>query len=156
MARIDYLCLFSDAQAVTTSAVSTNVYDCGNVTPKMQIGTGRPLAVSFQIDVSADFTTGDETYEFRVIQSATDNMASPTTIARISYIASGELISTLLVAGLVIVLPIPPGRPTQRYIAAWYETGGNTPTMTVTSWLGRQDDAPIKPQTYANAYTISG
>ena len=154
MARIDALCLFSDAQAVTTDVVSTNVFDCGNVTPKRQIGTGVPLAVTFQIDVSADFTTGDETYEFQVIQSAADTMSTPTIIAQQSYIASGVMISTLLVAGYIFVLPIPPGYPLQRYISAFYNTGGNTPTMTVTAWLGRQADAPIKPQTYANAYNI--
>ena len=55
--------LFSDAQAVTASAVGTNVI---NLLTDRSIGVGEPMCVLFAIDVAADQTTGDEDYTFDV------------------------------------------------------------------------------------------
>lgn len=155
MARIDSLCIFSDAQAFTATGLGTSSYDCGNITPKRQLGEGEPMAVTFQIDVAAKTSGGTETYEFQVIQSASSALSTATVIADMQYAASGAIIATALVAGYTLTLPIPPGFPLQRFIGVNF-VGANTPTITFTAWLGRLADAPVKPQTYAKAYTISG
>ena len=55
--------LFSDAQALTATAVGTNVID---LSQDRSIGNGEPMGVVFTVDVAADQTTGDEDYTFDV------------------------------------------------------------------------------------------
>lgn len=145
---IDAFTLFSDAQALTATAYSTNTIDLGNVTPKNEIGAGEPLTVAFQIDVAADGTTTDETYEFRFIQSANANLSSEDAlVARIITYAN-------LTVGTIHFIDIPPGCVTKRYIGAKYVLGGTTPTVTVTSWLTLRSMIQ-RYQSYAKGYTIS-
>ena len=127
---VDALLLLSDAQAITADAVSTNTIDLGG-TNKM-IGDGEPLAVQFTIDVGADFTTGDETYIFQIIQSAAANLSSPDVLATRTVSAA----SLGLAAGVKTSVGMPMGTPTKRYIGANYDVGGTTPTITVTAFLG--------------------
>jgi hypothetical protein len=70
--------LLDDAHAYTASAVSTNTYD--TLTATNDIGVGEELAVEVSVDVAADFTTGDETYTFNVISSASANLGTPTVL----------------------------------------------------------------------------
>ena len=58
---LDSLLKFSDAQALTATADSTNVIDLSN---DRDIGIGEPMALVVTVGVAADFTTGDETYQF--------------------------------------------------------------------------------------------
>ncbi len=140
--------LLSDAQAITATAVSTNTIDLGNVTPKRGIGAGEPMTLMFQIDVAADFTTGNETYQFDLIQSANADLSSATTLE------SRVIAASLLTAGSIHYVPIPPGAITARYIGANYTVGGTTPSITVTCALMPQRDVDTL-QTYAKGYTIS-
>lgn len=142
---MDAQCLLSDAQAITADAASANTYDTDSATN--DIGVGEPLVVEFSVDVAADATTGDETYEFQVISSASTNLSSPTILAQRTIAAA------TLVAGYKFSLEIPGGK-TQRYLGAYYNVGGTTPTITVT--------ASIKPRSmvdaqkyYPDAITIS-
>jgi len=153
---LDQLLLLSDAQAFTATGLSTNTIDLGNPTTLRQVGDGEPLAVTVQIDVAADFTTGDETYAFEVIQSAAAALTTTTVLTRQAYIASGVMISTLLIAGFILVMPLPAGYPLQRYLGLNFIGGGTTPTITFTAWLGPWKFTAAKPQTYAKAYTITG
>lgn len=147
---LDALDQLSNAQAITADAVSTNTKDFGNVTPKNDPFSGEPLAIVFTVDVAADFTTGDETYAFEAIVSASANLGTPTVLARRVIAAS------LLTAGSVHVLTVPPVEATAmlRYFGANYDVGGTTPTITVTAHL-----VPLKNidqfKAYAKAYTIS-
>jgi len=126
---IDALLLLSDAQAVTADAASTNTIDLGG-TNKL-IGDGEPLAVLFSIDVGGDFTTGDETYEFQIIQSASANLSTPDILARRAISAA----SLGLAAGTQVSVGLPMATPTKRYLGAYYDVGGTTPTITVTAAL---------------------
>ncbi len=58
----------SDGQALTTTAVSTDVLDLDR---DDNIGKGEPMAVVVPVTVAADYTTTDETYTFAV-QTSTD------------------------------------------------------------------------------------
>lgn len=145
---LDALLKLSSAQALTATAVSTNTIDLGNVTPKRDIGNGEPLGLMVSVGVAADFTTGDETYEFQFIQSANADLSSQDILGRVAVVAGS------LTAGARVVIPIPKGSVTKRYIGARYVLAGTTPTVTV--------DADILPlsmieeyKAYADAITIS-
>ncbi|MDD5199270.1 MAG: hypothetical protein PHC88_05650 [Terrimicrobiaceae bacterium] len=152
---IDANLLVCDAQAFTATAVSTSSVDFGNTTPKRQVGDGEGIGLMIQVDVAADNTTGDETYSFELIQSAAAALTTPTILAREAYIASGAMISTLLVVGFLIYLPMPMGYPIQRYVGFNLTAGGTTPTITLTAWLGPRTFASVKQATYAKGYVIS-
>lgn len=130
---MDAQTLLSDAQAVTADAASTNTYDTDSATN--DVGIGEPLVVEFSIDTAADITTGDETYEFQVISSASENLSSPTILAQRTIAAA------TLVAGYKFWLAIP--TKAQRYLGAYYNVGGTTPSVTVT--------ASIKPLSMTDA-----
>lgn len=145
---LDALLLVSDAQAVTADAYSTNTIDLGNVTPKRQIGTGEPMGFGLSVDVAADFTTGDETYSFLVVQSANADLSSHDVLATYTFTAAQ------LAAGALWFLPIPEATPTKRYIGLRYDVGGTTPTITVTAWLTARELFSIAPVHYAKGYAI--
>jgi hypothetical protein len=142
---LDAYNLLSDAQAVTADAYSTNTIDLGASSPARQIGDGEPMAVVFTVDVALAGTT--PTIVFNVVDSANANLSSHTVlVASKSYSA--------LAAGAQVVLPIPPGLPTARYLGAYYDVGGTTPTITLTAAL-----MPLsmidKRKDYADGITIS-
>jgi hypothetical protein len=144
----DSLMMLSDAQAFTADAVTTNTIDLGNVTPKRGIGTGEPMAIVITVDVAADHTTGDETYEFQFIQSANADLSSPDILCLRTILYSD------LTAGSIHVIPVPPGSITKRYIGVNYNGGGTTPTITATIFL--QPMSMIQQnKDYAKGYTIS-
>lgn len=150
--------LFSDAQAVTTSAVGTNVID---LSQDRAIGSGEPMGVLFTVDVAADQTTGDEDYTFDV-EYASD--AAQTTARKLigrRVFESGTPTAPaedadLLIAGFQFVIPIPPTglSESERFLGIRYVTVGTTPTITVTAAL-----MPLsmiqKDALYPDAITIS-
>lgn len=149
---IDKLLQVSAQQALTATAYSTNSVDLGNVTPKRRVADGEPLAWMLTVDVAADHTSGDETYEVDVIQSANADLSSETVLAK--YV----ILYSTLTAGAKIVLPLPPGNvgvAAARYIGLKYVLGGTTPTVTVTAELMPLSDAVEVYLAYAKGYTIS-
>ena len=143
---LDSQLLLSDAQAVTADAASTNTVDeaiAGN-----DVTVGEPLCIVFQVDVAADFTTGDEVYEFQAIQSANANLSSPDILSQRSILAAD------LTAGSLHYLPIPPGSKTKRYLGAFYNVGGTTPTITVTAFIQPMNMIQVE-KVYPDNITIS-
>lgn len=132
MAFIDYQLLLSDAQAITVDAVSESVLDFGSPTVKRRIGTGEPMVVAFQVDVAAIHDDADETYELQLIQSDNADLSNPDILVKETFAY------TELAAGKIVYLPVPPGRPTKQYFGAYYNTGGTTPSVTLTAWLAPQ------------------
>jgi len=122
---IDALLLVSDAQAVTVDAVSTHTIDLGGTNKR--IGNGVPLVFFITLDVAADITDLNETYSFQVIQSASANLSTPDVLA-VRTIAAADL-----KAGVIQSIGIPIGTPTKQYLGLNYDTGGTTPSLTVTA-----------------------
>jgi hypothetical protein len=130
---------FSSSQAVTSSAVGTNVID---LSADRNIGAGEPMGVLFTVIVAADQTTGDEDYTFDV-EYATD--AGQTTGRQLigrRVFESGTPTAPaqdadLLVAGFSFVIPVPPTKlsESERYLGIRYVTAGSTPTITMTADL---------------------
>lgn len=130
---------FSDAQALTATAVGTNVIDLG---ADRSIGTGEPMAVLFTVDVAADQTTGDEDYTFDVEYSSAAAQDADVQLAGRLKFESGTpdapyLDADLLVAGFQFAIPLPPAALSQtgRYLGIRYVLAGTTPTITMTAHL---------------------
>lgn len=128
MALLDAEGLLSDAQALTATALSTNTYDSGAA--GNEIGSGEPMCAVITVDVAAKTSDANETYRFSLVQSANADLSS-----------SDELLTTnvtfitraVLVAGYQIVLPLPMGMKTKRYLGTNYTLGGTNPAITVTT-----------------------
>lgn len=150
--------LFSDAQAVTTSAVGTNVID---LSLDRSIGNGEPMAVLFTVDVAADQTTGDEDYTFDVEYASNAAQSTGRQLIGRRVFESGTPTAPaqdadLLVAGFQFYIPVPPTAlsESEQYLGIRYTTAGTTPTITVTSAL-----VPLsfvdKYNTYSSGYSIT-
>jgi hypothetical protein len=147
---LDALLLVSNAQAVTATAVSTDKIDLGAVTPRRRIGTGEPMGFGVAIDVAADFTTGDETYQFNIVSDEDPALGSPTVIA--SFVRT----AAQLAAGSLHFLPLPQDFPQERYLGLQFVTGGTSPSVTVTAWLTAHDLFSVAAVHYAKGYVITG
>jgi len=143
---LDAQALLCDAQALSADAASTNTFDSGAAAN--DITEGVPLGIGFTVDVAADATTGDETYEFQAIQSAAADLGSPDVLALIQPARAD------LTAGSKWVIPIPPGKKTKRYLGLYFNGGGTTPTITITAWI-----APLSMlggyKSYADGFAIT-
>ena len=151
--------LFSDAQAVTTDAVGTNVID---LTVDRSIGNGEPMCVVFLVDVAADQTTGDEDYTFDVEYASNAAQSTGRQLIGRRVFESGTPTAPaqdadLLVAGFKFVIPIPPTAlsESERYLGIRYDTTGTTPTITMTSWLSPMSLVDSSEPTYPNNYTAA-
>jgi hypothetical protein len=124
---IDSRLEFSDAQALTATAASTNLVDLG---ADRNIGPGRALWVVLSIDVAADDTTGDETYVADLETDSTSAFSSATVIAT-RAIARGTA------AGAKFIIGFPFAN--ERWLRLNYTLGGTTPSVTLSAWLTDQD-----------------
>ena len=133
---------FSDSQALTATALSTNIID---LSADRAIGTGEPMCIVFNVEVAADQTTGDEDYTFAVEVASDAGITTARQELGRRIFESGTPTAPaqnadLLVAGYRFVLPIPPTglAESERYIAVRYTLAGTTPTITVSAYLQPQ------------------
>lgn len=140
---LDSLLKFSDAQALTATAASTNVVDLSN---DRVIGIGEPMALVVTVGVAADFTTTDETYQFDLQTDDNEGFSSATSIGSVAVPASA------LTAGDKVVIPL--GHANQQYLRANYTLGGTTPSVTVDAFLQPLSmiDGAV---TYPSGYSIT-
>ena len=133
-------------QAFTANAVSENTYDSGAA--GNDITEGEPMGLGIDVTVAADATTGDETYEFQAIQSAAADLSSPDVLALIRPARVD------LTVGKRLVLPLPPGSKTKRYLGLNVNVGGTTPSITINTFI-----APLSFlggwKAYADGFSIT-
>jgi Bbp16-like protein len=141
MGYVDAQNLYSDAQALTVTAVSTNVIDHGQ---DRNIGIGTPLGIVITVDVSA---AGGGT--LTVTLQADDNvaMSSPATVATTAAIAAATL-----VAGYQFVIPVPPDTLTERFSRLNYTLATMT-GITLTAYMAPIDQIQNAPM-YAAGVTV--
>jgi hypothetical protein len=130
---IDKLLEFSDAQAMTATADSTNVVDLGS---DRDVGPGEPLYLVVQVDVALEGTTGDETY---VVELETDDNAAMTSSSIIGTLTFTEDDPIGTRQYLVV------GANNEQYLQVVYTLGGTTPTATFSAWL-----TPFKPESWVS------
>lgn len=125
---------FSDAQAVTADAYSTNVIDLG--APGTVLGgpaaltrdIGKGTKVPIVVNVTA-VTGTSPTMDVTLRQSAAEGMGSPDTLAVASQVTA---------AGRV-TLWVLPEQITKRYIALYYDVGGTSPSFTTDAFIPAAD-----------------
>lgn len=135
---LDTTTLFSDDQSLTVSAASTNVIDLGapgavpiGGTLVRDVGPGTPIEILIQNVVDSGGTS--PTLQVNLEMDTTDAFGSATVIASSATLAGG------LQGDRVSIVYVPDGT-TERYLRLDYNTGGTSPTHTVTAGivLGRQ------------------
>jgi hypothetical protein len=124
MSYLDRMNLFSNEQAITATAASTDVVDLGS---SRDVGAGEPLYVLVQVTQSFDALTS---LTIALQTSATENFASPVQLTARTVALAG------LTAGATFsVGPVPGG--TLRYVRLYYTVTGTTPTTgKITAGLG--------------------
>lgn len=141
---IDKQLLFSDSQALTATAVSTNVVDLG---VDGNVGIGEPMAVYFGVEVAADDANADETYVAEIQASSDEAFTSPVALGSLT-IAAGAA------AGTKYAVLLPADGRADQYIRVSYTLGGTTPSVTLSAFMIPanmiQNDVY-----YADAITIS-
>lgn len=146
--RLDAQLQLSDAQAVTSAdAYSTNAVDLGAATPARDIAAGEPMAVMVTVDVAAAGDGGSmtDTFDLMAVNSPNANLSSHVELCK------RRVAGALLVAGAIVILPLPP-MMNYRYLGARYELGTDD-TITVSAWV-----TPLsfisKLRAYAKGYVI--
>jgi len=150
---------FSNSQALTATAVGTNVID---LSLDRSIGNGEPMGVVFNVEVAADQTTGDEDYTFSVEYSSTAAQTSGHVVMGRRIFESGTPAAPaqdadLLIAGYKFVIPIPPTTlsDSARYIGVRYTLAGTTPTITVSAHLQPLSMIEVGQIDYADGFAIT-
>lgn len=120
----------SDAQAVTTTAVSTDSIPLGAT--GLDIGAGEPMGFAFHIDVAA-LVAGTETYSFQIIGA--ENAALSTNVVVLAEREFTTAQAASLTAGTRFALGFPVASLNASaitHIGVRYETA-NSAGVTVTS-----------------------
>lgn len=141
---IDAQNLFSDAQALTSTAASTNLIDTG---VDGNLGVGEPMAVFLTLDVAADAGNADETYSVAVQTDDNSSFSSAATLGTIT-ITRGDA------AGTTYSFLLPKATSGERYFRLNYTLGGTSPSVTVTAALVPASFVPVTVD-YASGYTVS-
>jgi hypothetical protein len=142
----DRLLTVSNAQAVTASAVSTDVIDLSKA---MDIGEGEDLYMHINVDVAAT-AAGAATVEFQVIGSTAAAMSSPVVLGSTGPIGKADL-----VIGKQIAVRINPQIASLglRYLSANYVVV--TGPLTAGSFTaGIVHDIQDGKKNYASGYSV--
>lgn len=149
---------FSAAQAVTATAVGTNVID---LSIARAMGNGEPLAVVFTVSVAADQGTGDEDYTFDLEYATNAAQSTGVQLMARRIFESGTPTAPaqdadLLVAGFSFVLPLPPTSTDEdgQFLGIRYTLAGTSPSITISASLQPQsmiDQSAL----YASGYSIT-
>lgn len=141
----DFQCVLSNAQALTATANSTNVYDTGSI---YDSGRGiETMGLLVTVDVAADFTTGDETYNFTVTTDNDESFGSATTLVSKAVAAAD------LTAGSRVIIPV--GVGIEQYVRATYTLAGTSPSITVTSEFKAMSDIATETQFLPTGYIVT-
>lgn len=142
---VDSQLLFSDAQAVTAAAASTNSIDLGAV---RDIGTGEQLYIVCVCDVAMTDGSSDSTLEVALEGDSTTTFTPDGTNSLFTFAA-------LSAAGTVKYAALSPAMAAlqYRYIQLKYTpANGNLTTGSFTAFLTTNIDRYVS---YADGYTIS-
>mgnify|MGYP000081179317 FL=1 len=119
-------------QAVTT-ATTTRTTNTKDFSGDFDMGAGEAKGIMFVITVTGDFTTGDETQNFRLVTDDNTSFSSPTVLAE-----TGAINGNLLTAGRRIILALPDSN--ERYIEGSVVSAGTSPNITWSCYYGLLKD----------------
>ena len=140
---LDNFLRVSTAQAVTTTAVSTDKID---LLQAREIGEGADLFFVFTVGTAF---SGGTSITFQVVTDDNASLSSPTVVA-----ASAAIVTASLTAGAQFIVAIPPQIASlgERYLGAQYTVSGTYSAGTVTADVAHniQDGRKF----YASGFTI--
>lgn len=141
---VDAQNLFSDEQALTATAASTNLIDLG---ANRDIGTGENLYIVLVVDVALTDASSDSTVAVTIEMDALAAFGSPTTTQTLFTISAVAAVGTKLIAR------IQPDAVNEQFMRLKYTmANGNLSTGTVTAFITKDID---KFTAYADNVTIS-
>jgi hypothetical protein len=127
MALFDVLFEFSDAQAITGDADSTDVVDFVNT--DLEMGAGTPIWLNIQVETA--FAGGTSLECSLYSHTATTSLNSGTLLWQ-----SGVIAQATLVAGYWITrIPLPYNCDEERYLGVYYNDTGAFTAGTINAWL---------------------
>lgn len=140
---VDAALLFSDAQAVTAAAASTNYLDQGAA---RDLGIGRTLYVVIVCDVAMTDAGSDSTLSVALYGDSTSTFTPDGQQSLVT-------IPALTAVGTKFVIPIAPEMTSYRYLELYYTpNNGNLSTGSFTAFI---TDTPQLNKVYADNITIS-
>lgn len=129
MALYDALFEFSDAQAITGDAQSTNVIDFTQ--SDLNMGAGQPIYLNVVVGPD-DFAGGTSLKISLYSHSAATSINSGTEV-----IATGTILQAALTAGTVLLsVALPVNVDRERYLGLYYDDTGAFTTGAIDAWLG--------------------
>lgn len=133
------------SQAVddTDAYMNNTAFDNDSNSPHNDLGAGTPMCVVFQIEVAAAGST--DTSDFIAVQSDAQNLAGHAELAK------RRVPNAQLTVGTFVIVPIPPGAVTKRWIGGRLELGTGD-TATVSCW----GPVPISSVQQSDRYYMSG
>ena len=131
---LDLESMFSDDQAITASAVSTNVIDLGatgipplaSVALTRDIGPGMPIDILIQVTVAHGGTSPTLDIDLQV----DDNVG----FASAKVVASAVQLVAAAVGDRASIRYVPDGTD-ERFMRLDYTAGGTSPTITITAGI---------------------
>lgn len=111
---IDKQAEFSNSQAITAAAISTNQYDNGAAPIRDLGGALQGIFLVVQVDTAFSGGTGTE-LEITLESDSTSNLATAPTV----HYSSGAIPAASLVPGTLLVIPLPIGEY-QEYVGLRY------------------------------------
>jgi hypothetical protein len=134
---IDALSLFSDAQALTATADSTNVVDLGAAPTTRNLGVGDPVYLVVHVPTALASSGNAATLTIRLASDSTANLDTSQT----DHIVSEAIAEADLVAGYSRVWALPHGNY-ERYLGIEYTVGTeNFTSGAISAFLTRDPQA---------------
>lgn len=115
---IDKQIEFSDSQAVTSTAISTNVYDT-QVSQLVNLGGLQPAYLVVQCDTTATDSGSDATVTIELVGADNEALTTNATVMA----SSGAIAFASLIGGTTLWLSALPFYKTRRYFGVRYTVG---------------------------------
>lgn len=144
---LDKQLVLSDAQAITSTANSTNVIDLATIA---DISRGEPLRFRVQVDTAFTDTSSDATLTIALVCSADTSLGTPTTL----YTTGAVAFASMSAAGTILVDVVIP-RTSLRYLGVIYTvasgpfTAGN---LTAAVLLNTETPIPARSSNFNTGF----
>lgn len=150
MAILDTLCEFSDAQAVTSTAISTNVMDLTSSNVLRDIGTGEDVYLVISTQTTCTDSGSDATVNFSLESDSTADLATSPTV---HYSTGAVAFANYATAGTVVAAVRLPKGNYESYLGVRYTVASGP--LTAGKFDARLQIGIDSQRLYAAGSTIS-